>query len=81
MKGKFIFVSLILLSLLNHGISQKENIETIIKMPAKYNYAFNEGRKIMSDLKESENLEVFGDKLYFYGKQLTKKKVSSFFEN
>ncbi|HSK73150.1 MAG TPA: hypothetical protein VK892_15740 [Pyrinomonadaceae bacterium] len=63
MKGKFILITAILLSLLHQGFSQREDFETIIKMPAKYKKAFDEGQKLMSDLIESESLKNLQDKI------------------
>lgn len=76
MKSKFILITAILLSLLHQGFSQRENFEAVIKMPAKYKKAFDEGQKLMSDLTESENLKRFQDKLAFYRKHLPKKEIS-----
>ena len=76
MKSKFILITAILLSLLHQGFSQRENFETVIKMPAKYKKALDEGQKLMSDLTESENLKRFQDKLALHRKYLPKKEIS-----
>lgn len=76
MKSKFILITAILLSLLHQGFSERENIETVIKMPAKYKKNFDEGRKLVSELIESENLKNLQDKLVFHEKQLPKKEMS-----
>lgn len=76
MKSKFILITAILLSLLHQSFSQRENFDTIVKMPAKYKKAFDEGQKLMSDLIESESLKNLQDKLAFHRKQLPKKEMS-----
>lgn len=63
MKSKIILITAILLSLLHQVFSQKENFETIIKIPAKYKKAFDEGQKLMSDLMESERLKNLQEKI------------------
>ena len=76
MKSKFILITAILLSLLHQGFSQRENLETVIKIPAKYKKAFDEGQKLMSDLIESESLKNLKDNLILHRKQLPKKEMS-----
>lgn len=76
MKSKFILVTAILLSLLHQGFSERENFETVIKMPTKYKKAFDEGQKLMSDLIESESLKNLKDNLILHRKQLPKKEMS-----
>ena len=78
MKSKFILITAILLSLLEQGFSQRENIQAIINMPAECKRVFNEGQKMMSDLRESEALKIVRGKLIIYRRQLTEKKWNWF---
>jgi len=74
MKGKFILIAAILLSLLNQSYSQFEHIEGIIQMSANFKKAFDEGQKIMSDFTESETLKNFQSEMILYRKQITDQK-------
>lgn len=79
MKSKFILITAILLSLLEAGFSQSENIKALLNSPAEYKKTFDRARKTISDLTESKPLENFQDNLVIYQDQIKAKNWENFF--